>query len=291
MTSGSRTPLRRALQTDEARDPADRDAGSLVEALRERVQRLEEQLERNEKLTELGSLLSGVAHELKTPVTYIQSLSVLDERRLTRIGSEDPQIAEQVAKLLKSNADIQQGAERIRRLLVELQPLTRNHPRMLVPVRVPDVVSEAQRMFDASGARGASLAVQLETSRCVLADASELARVLVNLLHNAREATEGRGMVWLRAREAPGIVVLRVEDEGPGVAPEVEPQMFEPFVTTKRDGTGLGLAISRKIVEAHRGALRYERLSPSGSAFVVELPVHEGSTSGPGPTIPSSSRW
>lgn len=243
------------------------------EDLRDRIRRLQEQIERTEKLTELGGLLSGVAHELKTPVTYIQSLSVIDERRLARLSDKNPEIADEIAKLLKSNANIQQGGERIRRLLVELQPLTRNHARILQPVPVREIAGEALRMFGSTPERG-RVAVDVGTPRSVLADASELARVLLNLLHNACEATGTRGSVRLRASDAAGRVVIRVEDDGPGVAPEIEARIFEPFVTSKAEGTGLGLAISRRIVEGHGGSLRYERLAPRGSAFVVELPAN-----------------
>ncbi len=103
---------------------------------------------------------------------------------------------------------------------------------------------------------------------------------LVNLLQNAQQACAERVLVEVRAEE--GALVIDVRDDGPGVAEADREHLFEPFFTTKRTGTGLGLAMARKLVEAHRGSLRYVPLAGVGAAgagacFRVSLPEAEAS--------------
>ena len=109
--------------------------------------------------------------------------------------------------------------------------------------------------------------------------ASRLTQVLLNLVLNAGAAvaTKGAGRVTLRARSAGDRVRIEVEDDGPGVAPEVRGRLFEPFVTTKDvgEGTGLGLAVCRGLVESAGGEIDLDRTYEGGARFVVTLPAAE----------------
>lgn len=113
-------------------------------------------------------------------------------------------------------------------------------------------------------------------------DAGELSRCVANLVHNALEATGGRGAITFRRREERGDCVLEVEDTGPGIAPEHLARVFDPLFTTKTTGTGLGLSVCWRVVRAHGGAM--EALSPPGrgALFVLRLPRH-------GPTSPEAA--
>ncbi len=105
-----------------------------------------------------------------------------------------------------------------------------------------------------------------------MVDPHGLQQVVLNLLNNAAEAMGGVGRIDLSAEVAGGNVVLRIEDEGPGIPPEVQDQVFEPFFSTRARGTGLGLSISARIVRRLGGILTLERSSPGGTVFAVELP-------------------
>jgi signal transduction histidine kinase len=104
--------------------------------------------------------------------------------------------------------------------------------------------------------------------------------VLINLVRNAADATEGPGTVTLRARAAQAplggqmqaVVILEVQDTGKGIAPEVAKRLFDPFFTTKDTGTGLGLPIAARIVEKHGGTLQYQTQPGRGTTFGVVLP-------------------
>jgi two-component system, LuxR family, sensor kinase FixL len=110
----------------------------------------------------------------------------------------------------------------------------------------------------------------------VTVDRVQVEAVLHNLLANAVDALKSRPdprvVRVVAARDEPGFVRIAVEDNGPGIAPEILESLFDPFVTTKPRGTGLGLAISRSIIEAHGGRLWHETLAP-GSAFYFTVPM------------------
>ena len=113
------------------------------------------------------------------------------------------------------------------------------------------------------------------TAQSVAVDRVQIEAVLHNLLTNAVDAldarSDGRVVRVTSARDGPGFVRIAVEDNGPGIAPEIADALFDPFVTTKAAGTGLGLAISRSIVDAHGGRLWHEALA-TGNAFCFTVP-------------------
>ena len=100
-------------------------------------------------------------------------------------------------------------------------------------------------------------------------------RVLINLVDNAIEATEGRAGSWSRpsTTAARGRARLIVADDGPGIAPDDRDRLFVPHFSTKKRGSGLGLAIVSRIVQEHLGTIRVEDNEPRGARFVVELPA------------------
>jgi C4-dicarboxylate-specific signal transduction histidine kinase len=102
-----------------------------------------------------------------------------------------------------------------------------------------------------------------------------LVQVLLNLLMNAADAMSGTGGITIEATSAEGRVRLSVTDTGPGIAPEVEGRLFEPFVTTKPTGkgTGLGLAVCHSLIERAGGTIRTERPEAGGACFVLSLPA------------------
>jgi len=111
----------------------------------------------------------------------------------------------------------------------------------------------------------------------VQADPDQMKRVVVNLIDNAAEALEQslRKEIWVRSTLDPerDIVEITVADSGPGSSPEAKERLFLPYFSTKRSGTGLGLAIINRIVAEHRGSIRAEENLPTGTKFVIELPI------------------
>ena len=104
------------------------------------------------------------------------------------------------------------------------------------------------------------------------ADPNQLEQVLLNLLKNALEATEGKGKILVSSGTRDGQVWFAVQDTGKGMAEDVLEKIFHPFFTTKHKGTGLGLAVINKIVTDHHGTITVDSVAGSGSTFTVRLP-------------------
>jgi hypothetical protein len=188
-----------------------------------------------------------------------------------------------------SNPDFQQDAlgvlERtvtsLRELMQQVSGVTRPDRLQPEPCDVAELVREAVETsgmgVDTSSAIG--LEVQVNTNGPVLLDRAQMLRLLTNLLINAREATEGEGVIRLEAgtkssNGGEARLRLSVQDDGRGMSEEfVRDSLFRPFATTKSGGLGIGLAQCRTIVEAHGGAITVDSRLGHGTTFTVDLPV------------------
>ena len=127
------------------------------------------------------------------------------------------------------------------------------------------------------------LVVDEVVSARIQIDPQQIKQVLINLIQNAADSIGKNGTVTLRARldekrlndEPVSVVILEIHDTGKGIPPEAEKRLFDPFFTTKDSGTGLGLPIAARIVEKHRGALQYQTLPGTGTAFGIILPAYK----------------
>jgi signal transduction histidine kinase len=224
------------------------------------------------KMEDLGRLVAGVAHELRTPISYALTSLHAQRAKLDHLLSGEPHTPEDLESLARDNALAVDGLDRAARLLLGLRPLSKNRPRNVVPMDLAELVVEAVRTF--RGTFGGSVRVELDlrSTHLVPLDREDMVMVLQNLLVNAAQATGGREPIRVMTRNETVPPEIRVIDHGPGVPPAARARLFEPFHTTKADGTGLGLFISRRAVEAHGGQLTYEDTPGGGATFVVRLP-------------------
>ena len=231
------------------------DNARLFEEAREAAQRLEEvvadqklrltlaqqQMLQAAKLSALGELVAGVAHELNNPLTVLIGTADL-------IEAEAPPAMQRHVQLMRSAIN---SAQYVVKGLLTFGELH---------------VAEVKVRKD--------IAPELPT---VWADANQLQQVLVNLINNAKQAmadVPGERRLRLSVQRAePARVRIQVEDTGPGIAPDVMSKVFDPFVTTKSDGTGLGLSISYGIIREHGGTLTVDSAPGRGATFTVELPI------------------
>jgi signal transduction histidine kinase len=231
--------------------------------------RLQEGLERARRLETLGAFAGGVAHDFNNQLT-----SVLGNTALLREMLADDRAAREILE------DVEASAQHCARLTRDVLDFARRGRTVIGTIELGDLLGRVLARYDGEPAgRGAQLALSLAPGTpAVRADASQLERVVTNLLDNACAATGRGGRVEVRAGpapDAPGRVAIEVADDGPGMDEAVRAHVFDPFFTTKPvgEGTGLGLAIVYGIVSAQGGDVRVESEPGRGARFVTTWPA------------------
>jgi two-component system sensor histidine kinase AtoS len=237
------------------------------------IKALEEQVRRAERLSSLGTLAGGVAHEVRNPVGIIRASAQL-------MGSL-PSVAADAGSREYVQV-ITQEADRVDRLVEDLLGYARAGELSLAVVDVEELVrSTAARLASLAEQAQVKLVVDVEPGLPhVLGDAAKLEQALLNLGLNALTAIEAAypqptngGQVILAARHiADGGLHCVVRDNGQGMADEIRAHIFDPFFTTRDDGTGLGLAIVQRIVADHGGMIEVTSAPDRGATFTIWLP-------------------
>jgi len=229
----------------------------------ERV-RLERELQDKERLASLGLLAAGVAHEVNTPLTGISSYAQL---LLADTDENDPRY-----RLLKK---MEAQSFRASHLVNNLLDLIANRPRSREIVNIPALIDATVNLHeDLFKPKNIHVHVAPMCDAEVQGNFHDLQQVLTNILLNARDAVSDGGNIWITAEECGPNVVIRIKDDGKGIAPDMIGRIFEPLVTTKRGqgGTGLGLAITRRILHASDGEVTVESTPGHGAEFTITLP-------------------
>ena len=243
-------------------------------AMRERVALLEQEnqamqdLAHHQRLELIGTMTSGIAHEFNNLLTPIMGYSILSMEQL-------PEDSDQV---LENLSEIYDASKRAKTLITRLSSLSRKNSgdtkRLFSPDRLSDKVLDMAQP---------SLPPMVTVVRdyhcpqeCLFADETQIGQLLLNLVINAFQAMKrSGGTLTISTQLENGTVLFRVCDTGPGITPEVFPQLFDPFFTTKENGrgTGLGLAIARQIAENHNGTVTVKSEAGQGTVFIVSLPA------------------
>jgi PAS domain S-box-containing protein len=240
--------------------------------------KMREHLLQSEKMTIMGRLAAGIAHEVRNPLAAI----TLNLQYLATKIPPDPTISESIRHALE-------GTKRVESVIENTLSLARVTPPVLHPEEVNPLAKKALG-FAALGIqhRDVRLAEELaEGLPPITVDAKQIQQVLLNILQNAIDASPSGGTVTLRTsleKTNAGLtpapqVCIAVRDEGSGIAPEQEKSLFQQFKTTKPGGTGLGLVLSRQIMERHRGTITLENAPGRGAVARLLFPVEpqEGS--------------
>ena len=230
-------------------------------------------LAESKKLASLAVLASGVAHEIRNPLTAIKARLYTHQKRLTQ-GSPEAADGEFIAEEIG----------RLERIVRDFLQFARPGDPVFAPVSPAELLREVCELLAEQTERSA---IRLTVADCVAtpvrADRQQIKQVLINLIRNAAESIGRDGAITLRARpqrigfggRAWDSVALEVKDTGKGIPPEVRERLFDPYFTTKASGTGLGLSIAARIVEQHGGVLRFQTHGKRGTTFRIVLPVEK----------------
>ncbi len=232
-----------------------------------RLGRLDEEVRRLDRLAALGDLVAEVVHEVRNPLVSVKTFLQLLPQRI-----DDPEFRVRFFEVVAGEL------RRIERLLDVVLEHARPRASQGVEAATPveSALSSVARLLTH---RALERGVQIETETGEALPAARvgedrLRQVLLNLALNAIDATPQGGKVRLAARGDATGVEITVEDQGPGIPPELRPRIFEPFFSTKRDRPGgLGLTISRRIVEESGGSLALDDRPEGGALFRVRLPA------------------
>lgn len=244
-----------------------REAATSLERANRELRDSQEHLRRADRLSALGEIAAGLAHEIQNPLAGVKGALEIIASRVTR-GTPEAEFADIGDKELA----------RLEGLVSEFLTYARPHDPALRPTDVHEIVERVAALLRP---QAESKAVTLVFERPAVfprlpLDPEQITQVIFNVVLNAIQATGAGGHVRIRESVEPGWGVVEVIDEGAGIAPEHALRLFDPFFTTKPRGTGLGLAISQRIVIAHRGTIEALAGSHSGSVFRIRLPIPEG---------------
>ncbi|MFW5733550.1 MAG: sensor histidine kinase [Oceanidesulfovibrio sp.] len=245
------------------------EAKTIVRALNAMVRELElrqTQLLQAQKLSSIGTLAAGIAHQLNNPLNNISTSSqILCEE----MDSVDPKFAR---KLLNN---VESESLRAKEIVQGLLEFSREHSFSIVRVNLATVVNKTVRLVSSQVPGNVELDVEMPDDLEVHLDAQRFQEALLNLVINAVHAIgDEAGRVAIAAQELENDVQISVSDTGKGIPREVRDQIFDPFFTTKLDtgGTGLGLSIVYGIVEKHGGTIDVESAVGYGTTFTIRIP-------------------
>lgn len=229
------------------------------------IKRLENELQRNERLAVVGKMAAGVAHELRNPLSSIKGLALLMQSKID--ATED---SENFAKTFVAEV------ERLNRSISELLDYARPSKLNFEPVSLADIVSETLVLLGPDFTNNkVEVTTQIEDNLPLSElDRDKIRDVILNLLLNSLQAMESVSRpshlnIALVSDES--VVILKVRDNGTGIAPEHLKRVFDPYYTSKSNGTGLGLALSQKSVDEHDGKLHVESVHGQWTEFQLRL--------------------
>jgi hypothetical protein len=255
-----------AQRNDEIGDLG-RNFNHMMEQLRESREEIETlhrtQISRAEHLATLGEMATGLAHEIRNPLAGIAGVIEIIGRDLPATSP-----ARAVVK------DVRQEIAQINRILTDLLETARPHPPQVCRSNLNTTV-EHTVMLVRQQVLSKPIKIELQGAPDlpeVEHDSDQIHQVLLNLLLNAVQAIDGAGTVQVEISSRDDYASVVVSDTGRGIPPQLLPNIFRPFFTTKGNGTGLGLSLARRIVEEHHGRIEVSSVVGKGSRFEVLLP-------------------
>jgi len=229
---------------------------------------LELQVRRSDKLSALGRMAAGVAHEIKNPLT---SMRLFIQMMATRF-KKDPSFWDNHNEILLNEID------RLNRIVVDFVDFAKSPEIEWESVRLIEIIEKVLRLIKVQAQESkVQIEVMVDGDIFVRGDAQRLTQIILNLVLNALQAMttpNHKGLIVIKAKEYKSkIIKIEIADNGCGIPKEHIDKLFTPFFTTKERGTGLGLSIIHKLVEEHDGSIDVKSKEGKGTTFVIKLPI------------------
>ncbi len=268
--------LRARIAEIEAHGPSAAEAEERLRRSEEEARETRERLAHVTRISTLGEMATGIAHEINQPLAAVATYAQACGRMIRSRMSNDVELLETLDRI--SHEALRAGA-----IINKLKDLVRRRESRQVPCDLNTLINDVAGLAGVDAQhKGVDLRLSLaEGLPLVVVDPVQIQQVVLNLVRNGMDAMDGcssDGVLLLRTRAAgEGGVTCSVVDQGVGLDAEQEAELFTPFYTTKESGMGMGLSISRTIVRAHGGKVWFTRNPDCGTTFHFSLPVEEES--------------
>ncbi|MCF8380052.1 MAG: hypothetical protein K9H49_10775 [Bacteroidales bacterium] len=243
----------------------------LIEKDNENRHELEKKLQQKEKLASLGTMVAGVAHEVKTPLAAIKIRVQMWKREV----ENNPELEKNISKesLEMIICEIDRLTNLVNRLVIFSRPIIKNLSETDLGALIEEVIS----FFDLNNFKDdirITLKSQKEIPRPKL-DANSFKQVIINIITNSLESVDRKGEIHIELKHdfENNSVIVEISDNGNGIPDEFINKVFDPFFTLKDKGTGLGLSISHEIISAHNGSISFRKNSPKGVICIISIPI------------------
>lgn len=241
--------------------------GDMLErvAIRENEAIVKRKMQHADRLSILGEITAGIAHELNTPLANILGFAELLKGKVT----ENTQNSQDLDKIINSAIFSREVVKKLMFFACEM-------PQNLGETNIVPVINDAMNLLDPTFTKNeVKYKVNLPEGEVLLkADTIQLTQVIFNLALNAIYFSPKNGLITITLEEGKKKITLKIADEGPGIPAENVQKIFQPFFTTKTvgDGSGLGLSVVHGIIRSHRGTIDYQPNNPTGAIFIINFP-------------------
>jgi len=228
------------------------------------------EIERAQRMAAWREVARRIAHEVKNPLTPIQlSAQRLRKRYGQKVSKEDGKVFEECTDMIIKQV------EELKGLVNEFSSFARMPTSNPVPDNINQIIRESISLYRETQKDVEIIFDESDQVPMLKVDREQMKRALINILDNAIDAIDGKGevMIALSHKKEEDMVSIEVTDTGRGIPPDHKIRLFEPYFSTKKHGTGLGLAIVNTIISDHKGFIRIQDNRPSGTRFIIELPL------------------
>lgn len=230
-----------------------------------RQRQLENQIQRDERLTAMGELASGVAHEIRNPLNTIGTIAQQLDRDFESTANN--QEYHELAGLVKNEV------QRINKTISDFLRFARPNPPQVSKFYLKEFFHSLEKQYhELLTQKKISLNISLETGDEVHWDQEQIRQVFINLIQNAVDALNGPGDIWIKIKNYSNTeILIEFSDDGPGIKAEHQPRIFNLYFTTRAKGTGIGLSLVQRIINEHNGSINLVPAA-TGTKFAIILP-------------------